>query len=264
VRYAHNRSQRLLRGFTVAVLTCGPVLALAAPAHGDDPVPGDTTTTTVATTDPTTDTTPDSTVPVTTPDTTVPVTTPSTDPPVDTTDPPATDPPATDPTSDTTTATTAPSNNETPVPVVATPGDPSGGPGSGSGSATTGGSKSTKSPTDTKHDAAPVRKLLSLLPQEPFNATAGDAGTMRAGFASISIPVGDVADLVRLPKKLSAQLQAFDPSSTSGSWTDIGAAAPRFGPWIVLLAMAYVVRLVIASILADRTRGPRRRRWTLL
>jgi hypothetical protein len=259
VRDAHNRSQRLLRGFTVALLACGPVLALAAPAHGDDPLPGDTTTT-VAPTDTTTDTTPDTTVPVTTPETTVPVTTPSSDPPVDTTDPPATDPP-TDPTSDTTTATTAPSNNETPAPVVVTPGDPPGGSGTGGGSATTGGSKST---ADTKHDAAPVQRFLSLLPQEPFPIRRGDAGTLKGSFASISIPVGDVADLVKLPKKLSAQLQALDPSATSGSWTDIGSAAPRFGPWIVLLAMAYVVRLVIASILADRTRGPRRRRWTLL
>jgi hypothetical protein len=64
-------------------------------------------------------------------------------------------------------------------------------------------------------------------------------------------------------ESLSAELQqAINPHS-DGSW-GLGSSAPRLLPWVVLLLVAWLVRMVAAAILADRTAGPRRRRWTHL
>jgi hypothetical protein len=94
-----------------------------------------------------------------------------------------------------------------------------------------------------------------------------EPGALQAVTAGFTRPVAGSAEAVaKTAKALTATLgAAFDPyAGDPSSWGGLRSAAPRFGPWIVLLVMAWLVRTVIASILADRTAGPRRRRWTLL
>jgi hypothetical protein len=113
--------------------------------------------------------------------------------------------------------------------------------------------------------------LFQLVTPQPFTPTTpGDQGTLKANFASLTYPAEQAKDVAvnvghAMGHVTATVLRAaYAPQSTHGSLTDLGSAAPRFGPWIVLLAMAWLVRMVIASMLADRTAGPRRRRWTLL
>jgi hypothetical protein len=86
--------------------------------------------------------------------------------------------------------------------------------------------------------------------------------------ATIVVPVAAVKGVVVDPvssavEKLSAEMQqAFNPHAAS-PW-GLGSSAPRLLPWVVLLAVAWLVRMVAAAVLADRTAGPRRRRWTHL
>jgi hypothetical protein len=273
-----------VRGFAVALFACTPVLALTAPAHGDtaavDP-PTDTTTTVPPTDPPTSEASPPpetdpepTTVP---PDTTVtePVTAPTTDPPiVDATTPPSSTPPSTDSTTGTTTDTTAPPNNDASPPAIAPPMDPPSGGGGTSGGGTSGSdaaTASTHAKANPTHDSTPAQKLFQLVTPKPFTPTSAEKGTLKANFASLTYPAGQAKDAAvsmghAVGHALTATVlrAAFAPRSTDGSLTDLGSAAPRFGPWIVLLAMAWLVRMVIASMLADRTAGPRRRRWTLL
>jgi hypothetical protein len=67
----------------------------------------------------------------------------------------------------------------------------------------------------------------------------------------------------RAVESLSAELQQALNPHTDGPW-GLGSSAPRLLPWIVLLGVAWLVRMVAAAVLADRTAGPRRRRWTHL
>ncbi|MDQ1519157.1 MAG: hypothetical protein QOI55_230 [Actinomycetota bacterium] len=282
MRVAQLRSQCLVRGFAVALFACAPVLAMTAPALGDTAVvdpPTDTTTTVPVDTTTTAPNPPPETLPeVTTvpPDTTVtvPVTAPATDPPiVDPSTSPSSTPASTDPTTGTTTDTSTPPNSSGSPPPIGTPPDPPAGGGS-TGSGTTGGTAAAPSGTKTNpsHDASPAHKLFQLVaPQPLYSPTASsDTGTLTGNFASLRYPAAQAKDVMKnfakAGKTISASLMSpFNSQATRGvSWTDIGSAAPRFGPWIVLLAMAWLVRMVIASMLADRTAGPRRRRWTLL
>jgi hypothetical protein len=142
-------------------------------------------------------------------------------------------------------------------------------PPSGSASGGTGTTKKGGTATTGKKDTPPVRVLLQAftpgaLPPEMTNT---DGGVLHGAAVALTIPykaplgaAGHALDTLR------AQLgAAFDPASTGTSLAGgLSAATPRFAPWIVLLLMAWLVRTVIASILADRTAGPRRRRWTLL
>jgi hypothetical protein len=278
-----------LRGFGIAVFVGAPLLALTAPAGADDSgvanvvsAVDETTTTTVAeepaplegtpTTPPTTETTlPDPTQttvpdPVTVPETDPTTVPPETDP---TTVPPETDPTTVPPTTDTTvptTDTTAPTtDNSTPAVVTPATDPPSGGSGGSTGSAGSGSStsKSSTDKTTTKsHDAAVVTPFFIQQTSTLTPASSLPEGTVKAVLLAVNpAPVGKAA--AKMTEAVSAKLQAvLNPGR--GSWGDFGSAAPRFGPWIVLLAMAWIVRVVIASILADRTAGPRRRRWTLL
>jgi hypothetical protein len=242
------------------------------------PVPYDDST---PTTVPTSDTTPSTDPPVTDPPSTDP---PVTDPPstdVPTTDPPVTEPPTTtpvvtDPVTTPTTAppatdpvttpsTDAPAKDSTPPAVTSSdPPDASGSGGAGTGKTTKGKAAGAK-----QKDAPPVRVLLQAFTPGalPPEMTTAKGGVLHATAVAVTIPfkaplsaAGHALDTLR------AQLGAsFDPSAPDTSLTGgLSSAAPRFAPWIVLLIMAWLVRTVIASILADRTAGPRRRRWTLL
>jgi hypothetical protein len=256
-----------LRGFGVALFAGAPLLLLAAPARADVAVipvdvPADTATTapvpspleggSTTTIPPVTDPPPDTTVPD-------PVTTvPSTLPPVETTTPltdltTSTTTPTPDTTAPTTVTTTRQGNGSTP-PVI-TPTNPP--PGSGGSAGTGTGTPRKGSAASKSHDAAPLQALVQVSSSTPpYNPN------VRQAFVASFIPQ---EKFVRAAEKLGAQIQAaFDPRSAGSSWGNLGSAAPRFGPWIVLVAMAWLVRVVIASILADRTAGPRRRRWTLL
>jgi hypothetical protein len=96
--------------------------------------------------------------------------------------------------------------------------------------------------------------------------TTTDHGKIDPFTATIALPVAVRATLDpmgRAVAALSAQLGDSIRPSTDGSW-GLGSSAPRFLPWIVLLAVAWLVRMVAAAVLADRTSGPRRRRWTSL
>jgi hypothetical protein len=279
---ARSRSERLLRGFAVAVVVCGPVLAFAAPAIGDDTTsvadpPPDTTTTVPqpsplenpppATTTPSTDATTDVTDP-----TLPPVTDPTLPPVTDATLPPVTDTtqPATTDTTDTTTATsTPPSTDGSATPVVPGSGsDPTSGTGTkGTAGGTTTDTVASPQTKPTSHDGSlPMKELVQQVWGAPSAAPITKPGALAAKPAVYLKPVADAAKTIgEGARALSAQLHApWNQQNVSGSWGDLGSAAPRFGPWIILLAMAWLVRTVIASILADRTAGPRRRRWTLL
>jgi hypothetical protein len=89
---------------------------------------------------------------------------------------------------------------------------------------------------------------------DPFTATVVVPAAVRAGIVD---PVNSAVE------SLSAELQQALNPHTNGPW-GLGSSAPRFLPWVVLLAVAWLVRMVAAAVLADRTAGPRRRRWTHL
>ncbi len=204
-------------------------------------------------------------------------TTPSTEAPADVTDstsaPPPTEgtlPPATDPTTvppATTNSTTATSTPPTtgPASTPAVPGaDDSSSSGSDGGGTTPTGEVTSPQTPLTKHDGSlPLEELVQPMWGSPLSAPITKPGALTAKPAVSLKPVKDAMQAVG--EGLGAAVRApWNPQNASGSWGDLGSAAPRFGPWIILLAMAWLVRTVIASILADRTAGPRRRRWTLL
>jgi len=271
-------------------VACAPALAHMGAAYGDDTgeavemssadeLTGTTeatssSTTTVAPNDPAPleDPPPESTAPPTepAPTTEAPTTTPSTGLDINPTLPPITLPPATTPpdTQPTTTVTTAPSDDTGPddgsAPPVGAPGndDDTGRGGTDGQSATRKGSGRGNG----SHDAAPERELFQASPQE-FVALAAskDSNILTALPAVMNTPARSIKAGVGNGLELTAKaLGGFDPTGSANTWGGLGSAAPRFGPWIVLLGMAWIVRTVIASILADRTAGARRRRWTLL
>jgi hypothetical protein len=260
-----------LRGFAVALVACGPVFAFAAPAIGEDTTsvadpPPDTTTTVpgpspLENPPPATTTTPSTETPTDVTDPTVP----TTDPTVPTTD--TTLPTTADTTTDTTTATSTPSStvdawNPGVGPGSDEPPSSSGTSGSDAATATDTAQSPKAAPTD--HDASlPLKELVQPIWGSPLSAPLATPGALAAKPAVSLKPVTDAAKTIG--EAVTGALRApWSPDNASSSWGDLGSAAPRFGPWIVLLAMAWLVRTVIASILADRTAGPRRRRWTLL
>jgi hypothetical protein len=279
-----------VRGLAVAAIAVAPFVAFALPAHADDvtvtaTTAAPTTDTTAATTDttvspapyedPSTSTDP-TTDPTATTDTTVATDTTTTT--VDTT--PVTDPTSTtDTTADTTTTTTPVDTTPTTVPdsvppVVVPPTDPpnqtGGGSttgGSGTGSSSSASGSTTKKTTTTT--APPEVNLVVGTSSKQVSNLATAPNVIDALQATVRVPVPPLVGktfgaAVHAGSELSAQLQdAFDPRAADSSW-GLGSAAPRFGPWIVLLVVAWLVRMVAASVLADRTAGPRRRRWTLL
>jgi hypothetical protein len=190
---------------------------------------------------------------VTLPEVTVPETVPATEPAT-------TAPPDTTATPDTEAPPAVPGND-------ASPGDDG-----GTGGDTTGGDRDTVNPargtktpeTPGSHDLDPFGNVANAMSRHAAMPPLDDGGSLQV-LASAVTPTGAVQGVIEGAKTLTAQFgKAFDPTSADKSWGGLGAAAPRFGPWVVLLAMAWIVRTVIASILADRTSGPRRRRWTLL
>jgi hypothetical protein len=48
---------------------------------------------------------------------------------------------------------------------------------------------------------------------------------------------------------------SLDPLSSSGVWSTFGSAAGRFGPWLALLGIAFVLEAVARSALRDRLRA---------
>jgi hypothetical protein len=142
-------------------------------------------------------------------------------------------------------------------------------PSSGDGTPTKTG-RTASGATDDKADSdkAPVKVLLQAFSPGavPQNVT-GDDNVLHATAVAALLPFkAPISAAGQALDELRAQLGAsFDPSAPGTSLAGgLGSAAPRFAPWIVLLVMAWLVRMVIASVLADRTAGPRRRRWTLL
>jgi hypothetical protein len=249
-----------LRGLAVATIACAPVLMLSVPAHGEDilgaiePPPTDPTTTTTTAPEPAplegTPTTPPTVV--TTP--TTAVTTPTTDAP--TTD--ASAPPETTTTTEVTTPTTVPDA----VPVVPPSTKP---PRSGSSGSTGSGTPANDTATAGSKDAPLVLLTVGSTQDSPL-LPPGDGG-VQALMAPFTKPLATSLKGVTAVAQgtLSAAFGGdISPVSSDNTWGGLGSAGPRFAPWIVLLAMAWIVRTVIGSILADRTAGPRRRRWTLL
>jgi hypothetical protein len=53
----------------------------------------------------------------------------------------------------------------------------------------------------------------------------------------------------------SGALTAEVSPARSGIWTSLGRIAARIGPWIVLILLALIVELVVASAMRDRVRG---------
>jgi hypothetical protein len=269
-----------LRGFAAAAVVCGPVLALSAPALGEDttsladPPPATTTTTApepsplenpppATTAPPSTETPTQATDPTTAP--------PATDitlPPVsDITLPPLNDTTTTTPgesTTDTTTATSTPPSTDAASPVVVGGSDPPSDTGSGAGTpASTTGTVPSPKTALTPHDASlPFQQLVQPVFASPLSPPGTQPGALAAKSAVFVKPITDAAKSIG--SELSGALRAPMSPDNASSWGDLGSAAPRFGPWVILLAMAWLVRTVLASILADRTAGPRRRRWTLL
>jgi hypothetical protein len=47
------------------------------------------------------------------------------------------------------------------------------------------------------------------------------------------------------------------PLRATGAWSTLGAAAARFGPWLALLLLAFIIHGVARSALADKLRGSR-------
>jgi hypothetical protein len=262
VRVAQSRSRRYLRGLAVATIACGPALTFALPAHGEDllgavdPPSSDTTTTTTVPEPAPLEGTPVTTLPpeVTTP--TTEVTTPTTElPTTDTTTPPDTT---------TTTGVTTPTTVPEAVPVVPPVTDP---PSSGStGTSTRGG---THANDTAKADAKGTTTVLLQVgsptdaPVVPFLGEGG-LTTVPHLVAQPLVSTGKAVAAASRVGLSAAFGGSISPVSSDRTWGGLGSAGPRFAPWIVLLAMAWIVRTVIGSILADRTGGPRRRRWTLL
>jgi hypothetical protein len=264
VRVAQSRSRRLLRGLAVATIASAPVLTLALPAHGEDilgaidPPSTDVTTTTTVPEPAPLEGTP------TTPPTDA--TTPTTDVTTPTTEAPTTDT-TTAPDTTTTTEATTPTTVPDAVPVVPATNPPGGGS-SGSTGSTRGGTQASGTATDTTKatEKDPALVLFTVgTPQDNALPLAG--GGVQAVASLFTRPVGSAAGAITAVAHgtLSAAFGGdISPVSSDKTWGGLGSAGPRFAPWIVLLAMAWIVRTVIGSILADRTAGPRRRRWTLL
>ena len=148
--------------------------------------------------------------------------------------------------------------------VIAPPVTPSDPP---NGSGSSAGAKRDATTDVDAHDATPVQHLVQAFPNAGLDAQLGsDEGALHAMAASVVTPARKfIGAPVQVGQALTARVHdVFDPRAAGSTWGGFGSAAPRFAPWIVLLAMAWLVRTVIASILADRTAGPRRRRWTLL
>jgi len=247
----------------VATFVAAPVLSLAIPAHADDvldvadPPSTDTTTTTTVpepaplegtpTTTPSTE--------VTTP--TTEVTVPTTEPTTDTSTPPSTE---TTSTTQTTTPTTVPAD----VPVVTpTTGPPRGG---SSGTSTRENTRGSDAKAGGTTDAPLVLLTVGSTQDSPL-LPPGAGGGFQAVIAPFTRPLASSMKGVTAIAHgtFSATLGGdISPVSSDKTWGGLASAGPRFAPWIVLLAMAWIVRSVIGSILADRTAGPRRRRWTLL
>ena len=53
----------------------------------------------------------------------------------------------------------------------------------------------------------------------------------------------------------SAVAGSLDPLSVDGLWSTFGAAAGRFGPWVALLGIAFVIEAVARSAMRDRLRA---------
>jgi hypothetical protein len=235
-------------------------------------------------TDPTTvDTTPSTdpptsvdTTPSTDPPTTVD-TTPPTDPPT-TAAPPVTSPP---PTVDTTPVTAPPDTTPSTTPQVVVP--PAGSSGSSGGSSgLSEPSLSGTGQTDTADVAAAAPKpaaakpkakssggvlpavgdMLGSLQQAILITNPNNNDTFTATIAPINAHQA-IGPAGRAVESLSAELQQALNPHTDGPW-GLGSSAPRLLPWVVLLGVAWLVRMVAAAVLADRTAGPRRRRWTHL
>jgi hypothetical protein len=139
-----------------------------------------------------------------------------------------------------------------------------------SGSSGTGTSGSADAGTPAKHakKASPPVRLLDEVFKPDALPASPSANPVRAivAVATVPAPLRHMAQDARSAgSSLSAQLSdMFNGGGSDNSWGGLGSAAPRFAPWIVLLIVAWLVRTVAASVLVDRTNGPRRRRWTLL
>ena len=262
MRVAQSRSRRCLRGLAVATIAAAPVLTLSAPAHADETLnvldsPSTDTTSTTTTTVP--EPAPLEGTPTTPPSTEVTVPTTDATVPTEVTVPPTT-PPSTDTTpttTDTTTATTVPA--EAPV-VTPTTGPPRGGSSAGS-------TRDNTTAGDTKANATKTLPEVQLLVGP--TADSSNPVTMGGLQAVRAVVTRPVSVAVGGSRAMASGLKAIfggdiSPVSSDKSFGGLASAGPRFAPWIVLLAMAWIVRTVIGSILADRTAGPRRRRWTLL
>jgi hypothetical protein len=48
---------------------------------------------------------------------------------------------------------------------------------------------------------------------------------------------------------------SLDPLNVDGVWSNFSAAAGRFGPWVALLGIAFVIEAVARSAMRDRLRA---------
>ena len=84
------------------------------------------------------------------------------------------------------------------------------------------------------------------------------AGAERSVTAVASSVSGKTAaDVAAKNNDLYAKAVAgsLDPLSSDGAWSTFGSAAGRFGPWVALLGLAFVMEAVARSALRDKVRA---------
>jgi hypothetical protein len=125
----------------------------------------------------------------------------------------------------------------------------------------TAASADTKSATDKPAEKTPVVTLdvaygatavanpLTTSPIDP--GTLGTPRVASAVSASASIP-----SAAKESAKLyaSAVAGSLDPLESTGAWSTFGSAAGRFGPWVALLGLAFIMEAVARSAMRDRLR----------
>ena len=89
--------------------------------------------------------------------------------------------------------------------------------------------------------------------------TNPDAANAERSVSAVASSVSGKAATAAAAKNTDLYAKAvagtLDPLSSDGAWSTFGSAAGRFGPWVALLGLAFVMEAVARSALRDKVRA---------